>query len=162
MCCWPTAAKRRCGLTRRPDSREPGGMPLVMFTPLPYELIDHGATIEVRAEIYDTVRTIYMGRTAPAPNEPASMLGYSVGKWDGGELVVTTSRVNWPYYDTIGTPQSAAVEIVERFRLSEDQTRLDVDISVRDPAYLTAPATLTTTWFAYGNEVQRFDCQAPR
>jgi hypothetical protein len=41
--------------------------------------------------------------------------------------------VNWPYYDTIGTPQSNAVEITERFALSGDQTRLDFLITVRDP-----------------------------
>jgi uncharacterized protein DUF6152 len=138
---------------------EPGGMPAVMFAPLPYELADRGATIELKAEVYDTVRTIHMDRAAPPPNEPASMLGYSVGKWDDGDLVVTTTRVNWPYYDTIGTPQSAAVEIVERFKLSADQARVDVDIAVRDAANLTAPATLTTTWLALGHEVQRFDCQ---
>jgi hypothetical protein len=138
---------------------EPGGMPLVMFSPLPYELIDHGDTIELRAEVYDTVRTIHMDRTAPPPDEPASKLGYSVGKWENGELVVTTTRVDWPYFDSIGTPQSEAVEIVERFRLSDDQARLDVEIVVNDPVTLVAPATLTTTWFAFGHEVQRFDCQ---
>jgi hypothetical protein len=36
-----------------------------------------------------------------------------------------------------------------------------VDIVVNDPATLTAPATLTTIWFALGHEVQRFDCQKP-
>jgi hypothetical protein len=138
---------------------EPGGMPAVMLAPLPYELIDHGATIELKAEVYDTVRTIHMNRAAPPPNEPASLLGYSVGKWENGELVVTTTRVSWPYYDTIGTPQSEAVEIVERFKLSADQARLDFRVTVSDPANLTAPAIVESFWLALGHEVQRFDCR---
>jgi hypothetical protein len=73
--------------------------------------------------------------------------------------VVTTTRVNWPYYDTIGTPQSDAVEITERFALSDDQTRLDFLITVRDPATLTAPAVIAGHWLALGHEVQRFACQ---
>jgi hypothetical protein len=36
-----------------------------------------------------------------------------------------------------------------------------VEIVVNDPVTLMAPATLTTTWFAFGHEVQRFDCQKP-
>jgi hypothetical protein len=138
---------------------EPGGMPAVMFAPLPYELIDHGATIELKAEVYDTVRTIHLNRAAPPPNAAASILGYSVGKWENGELVVTTTRVSWPFYDTIGTPQSEAVEIVERFKLSADQTRLDFRITVSDPATLTAPAVVDGHWLALGHEVQRFDCR---
>ncbi len=141
---------------------EAAGMPSVMFAPLPYELVDDGATIELRAEVYDTRRTIHMDRSEPPPKEPASRLGYSTGRWENGELVVTTTRVNWPYYDTIGTPQSEAAEIVERFKLSADQTRLDFRITVRDPATLTAPATVEGYWLALGNELTRFDCQPPQ
>ena len=137
---------------------EPGGMPAVMFAPLPYELIDRGDTIELRAEVHDTVRTIHMNSASPPAGEPASILGYSVGRWVDGDLVVTTTRVNWPYYDTIGTPQSEDVEIIERFRLSEDQASVQVTTTVTDPATFTSPARLTRTWFAYGHEIQRFDC----
>jgi hypothetical protein len=138
---------------------EPAGMPAVMVSPLPYEFIDRGATIELKAEIYDTIRTIYMDPVAPPRDVPASPLGYSVGQWQDGVLVVTTTRVNWPYYDTIGTPQSDGVEITERFALSDDQTRLDFRITVRDPATLTAPAVIAGHWLALGHEVKRFACQ---
>ena len=58
-------------------------------------------------------------------NPPATSLGYSVGRWEGRTLIVRTEDINYPYLDDLGTPQSEAVEIVERFTLSEDETRLD-------------------------------------
>jgi hypothetical protein len=44
----------------------------------------------------------------------------------------------------LGTPQSADVRIVERFALSANQSRLDVETTVVDPATFTAPVVLKT------------------
>ena len=52
----------------------------------------------------------------------ASPLGYSRGEWDGNTLIVTTTRVSWPFFDLpplIGIPQSEEVKIVERFTIDE-------------------------------------------
>jgi hypothetical protein len=35
-------------------------------------------------------------------------------------LVVETSDIDWIYFDDIGTPKTDAMEVVERFTLSED------------------------------------------
>ena len=140
----------------------PQGMPAVMFGPLPFELVDRGATILLRGEIYDTERTIHMGRSEPPADEPTSILGYSVGKWEDGALVVTTTRIDWPYFDNAGTPQSERVEIVERFALGADQTRLDFHITINDPVTLTAPAVVEGHWRALGATLAPFDCRAPR
>lgn len=138
---------------------EPEGMPRIMVNPHPFEFIDHGSVITLRTELYDIERTIHMDRDAPPEDAPWSRLGYSIGAWEGGDLVVTTTRINWPYFDNIGTPQSEDVEIVERFTLSEDQTRLDFDITVIDPTTFTAPAKLRGYWLALGDTIPRYDCQ---
>jgi hypothetical protein len=140
----------------------PQGMPGVMFGPLPFEFVDRGTTLVLRGEIYDMARTIHMDRSAPSANEPASLLGYSVGKWENGALVVTTTRIDWPYFDSIGTPQSKAVEIVERYALSADQTRLDFQTTITDPENLAEPAVVDGHWLALGATLDRFDCQASR
>jgi hypothetical protein len=140
----------------------PEGMPRVMWSPLPWKFEDRGATIVLRGEIYDTERTIHMASAAMPPDTPASILGWSVGHWENGALVVTTTNVSWPYFDNIGTPQSADVRIVERFSLAADQTRLDFHATVTDPKTLTAPAVVDGHWLALGAELPRFDCQAPR
>jgi hypothetical protein len=138
----------------------PQGMPAVMFGPLPFELVDRGATILLRAEIYDTERTIHMDRSEPPAGEPASMLGYSVGQWIDGALVVTTTLLDWPYFDNSGTPQSKAVEIEERYTLSADQGRLDFHVTIKDPVNLTEPAVAVGHWLALGATLAPFDCQA--
>ena len=140
----------------------PQGMPSIMTGPLPFEFLDRGSEIVLRAEIYDTVRTIHMNQTAPPAGTAPSILGYSVGKWDNGALAVSTTLVDWPYFDAIGTPQSEAVAIEERYTLSADQTRLDFRITVTDPANLVAPAVVDSHWLALGATLQRFDCQATR
>ena len=138
----------------------PQGLPAVMFGPLPFELVDRGSEVLLRAEIYDTVRTIHMDRSEPPPGTPASILGYSVGKWEDGALVVKTTLIEWPYFDTIGTPQSKDVVVEERYTLSPDQTRLDFRVTTTDPANLVGPAVVDSHWLALGATLQRFDCQA--
>jgi Family of unknown function (DUF6152) len=138
---------------------EPEGMPRIMVNPHPFEFIDHGDQITLRTELYDISRTIHMDRDAPPENEPWSRLGYSVGKWENGDLVVKTTRINWPYFDTIGTPLSKDVTVLERFKLSEDQTRIDFDVTVADPSTFTEPAVLRGYWLALGETILRFDCQ---
>ncbi len=138
---------------------EPEGMPRIMINPHPFEFIDQGAQITLRTELYDIERTIHINRSEPPANEPASKLGYSTGEWEDGVLVVTTRRINWPFFDTIGTPQSEAVEIVERFTVSEDQSRLDFHITVTDPGTFTEPATIEGFWQALGDTIPIYDCQ---
>ncbi len=137
---------------------EPEGMPRIMVNPHPFEFIDHGDEIMLRTELYDIERTIHMDRSLPPDDAPWSRLGYSVGRWEGGDLLVTTTRINWPYFDNIGTPQSEEVEIVERFSLSDDQTRLDFDIAITDPPTFSRPAQLRGYWLALGDAIPRYDC----
>jgi len=143
------------------------GMPRSMtFTgPHPIEFIDADTEIELRLEYFDSMRTIHMGETANADGQPASPMGYSVGRWEGDALVVTTTRVSWPYFDLnaplLGFPQTEAVEIVERFELRDDGNELAYDITVTDPGTFTEPLALTDylIWRAVpGIEIESFDC----
>ena len=140
---------------------EPAGLPEAMVSPFPIELIDNGNdTITVRLEEWDNVRTIYMNpETAPADPEP-SRLGHSVGHWEGEELVVTTNRINYLFLDDRGTPQSEAVEIVERFAMSEDETRLDWHATLVDDNTFTAPVRLPVMHYEWvpGEQIKVYDC----
>src|SRR5690606_34253082 len=104
-------------------------------------------------------RVIHMNRAAPPAGEPASRLGYSVGAWQNGALVVRTTLVDWPYFDNIGTPQSEDVVITERFVLSADQGTLDYELTVVDGATFTAPAVIERQWTAHDSAIQRYDCK---
>ena len=137
----------------------PKGMPTIMEQPYPMEFVDQGDVILLHIEEYDLVRTIHMS----AGDEPqaASPLGYSVGRWEGRDLMVTTTNVNWGHFDTVGIPLSDAVEIVERFTPSDDGARLDYHVTVTDPATFTEPVEIGKHWiWSPGVEVEPFECVA--
>ncbi len=138
---------------------EPEGMPRIMTNPHPFEFVNRSAEISLISELYDLVRTIHMDESGPPADEPASPLGYSVGRWDGDVLVVATTLINWPYFDNIGTPQSESVQMLERFTVSEDQTRLDYELTVTDPGTFAEPAVYRRYWLALGEEVRLYDCR---
>jgi hypothetical protein len=136
---------------------ERGGMPRIMAGDDPVEFIDNGETITLRMTGIE--RTIHMDRAAPPEDTAQSYLGFSIGTREGGTLVVTTTHINWPYLDDIGTPQTEAMEVVERFTLSEDQSRLDLSITPSDPATFTETVTVEGYLLALGEEVQEFQCE---
>ena len=139
----------------------PKGMTMTMMTPDPYEFINNGDTITIIGHEFRTERTIHMTNAGDPNAQPASHMGYSVGHWEGSTLVIETSRINWPFFQGNGIPQSEAVEVVERFTLSEDQIRLDYEAIVTDPAtFTTGSATLNNHWVALGETAEPYECQA--
>jgi hypothetical protein len=140
------------------DDCRPKGMPSIMLSPLPIELIDRGDTIEVRVEESDVVRTIHMPAGRHAEPQVATPLGYSLGHWEGKTLVVETSRIDWPVFN-YGIPQSRATRLVERFALSADGSRLDYTLSATDPEMLTRPMEIKSAWvWRPGEQVMPFNC----
>jgi hypothetical protein len=145
------------------ENCEQPGMPTAMMAAFPFELSDAGDRIVLRTQYHDVERTIHM-KPGDASAVPPSKLGYSVGHWeDGGRtLVVETTRIDWPWFDIIGTPQSAAVEVSERFALNDDGVSLSYHRTVEDPATFTEPASSESTYLALGEAIQVFDCISAR
>jgi hypothetical protein len=141
------------------DDCVPKGMPTIMEQPYPIEFValDDGDVL-LRIEEYDLERHIHMaGFEAPLP--APSPLGLSVGVWDGDALVVTTTRVDWPFFSQIGIPQTADVVIVERFAPTPDGARLDYRLTVTDPAVFTQPVVLENYWIWVPEiEILSYDC----
>ncbi len=136
------------------------GMPALMGNPYPMQFVQVGRDIEVRFEEFDAVRRIHMdaGGTG-AVTAPRSPLGYSVGRWDGKTLVVDTSRINWPYFDRSGAPQTQNVAINERFTVAQDGNRLEYVLTVTEPSTLVKPFVWNAffSWNA-GEAVNRYAC----
>lgn len=138
---------------------EPPGMPSMMNNPYPIRFVDEGGTITLLLEEWDGVREIDMREESAAADAPASPVGYSTGRWEGRTLIVTTTRISDPYFDDLGTPQSADSRVVERFTLSEDESRLDYTATITDPGSFTAPVTLTGFWeWIPGEQIRPFNC----
>ncbi len=143
------------------------GMPEAMTYigphPVGFVELDNG-DIEIRIESDDNVRTIHIGENVSAEGQPSSALGYSIGRWEGDALVVTTTRLNWPYFKVFGlvaAPQSEAMEIVEHFEFSGARGTLTYSFTATDPVNFTEPVTAEAyhVWrYRPGVTVEPYDC----
>src|SRR5690606_9599112 len=94
------------------------GMPRVITRSGPYAIrfVEQGGDIILQNEWFEIDRLIHMDGREPPPDHPYTPLGFSAGRWDGESLVVTTTHIDWPYfqlYGLEGVPQSRAMRIVE-------------------------------------------------
>jgi hypothetical protein len=151
------------------DCRPPG-MPRVMTRTgaRPIEFVDDGDQIVMQVEPFAQRREIGMTDNGERVSLPRRPLGYSRGYWEGRTLVVTTTGIDWPYFQLYGFeggPQSAATEIIERFTLSEDERSLAYDITLIDPVNYSEPLTVQS-YLTYesrpgGRLMPYLDCTTP-
>ena len=138
---------------------EPKGMPSIMDPPYPMELTDQGDVIVIRQEEFDTVRTVYMNPGDVQSDPEPSLLGNSVGHWEGDTLVVSTSHISWPIFDTRGVPQSFQARYEERFTVSANGKRLNYTIDITDPVNFTEPIRLDRFWlWMEESQVEPYNC----
>ena len=78
-------------------------------------------------------------------------------------MIVTTADVDYPFFDDVGTPQSPEAEIVERFTLSGDESRLDWQAVITDPVNFTESVTLNGYWaWVPGEQIKPYVCTLGR
>jgi hypothetical protein len=68
-----------------------------------------------------------------------SLLGYSVGRWDGDTLIVSTTAISWPYISSGGLPRGPASRLEEHFTPAPDGKRLAYTLIITDPDTFTTP-----------------------
>ena len=92
------------------------------------------------------VRTIHMDAKHPADVQPSPQ-GHSIGRWEGETLVIDTIGFEPDLSGiALNVPAGPDKHTVERLTLTADRTRLRYEVTVEDPVYLSAPATLTQQW----------------
>lgn len=135
------------------------GMPLVMDNPFPIEFTDRGDEILLALELWDIGRTIHMTDSADGTGHRGTPLGFSTGRWEGNTLEVATADIDWAIFDDAGTPQSGQVRSFERFTLSDDERRLDYEVTITDPETLLEPLMLRWHWdWVPGEALQHYGC----
>ena len=132
-------------------------MPVIIDTPFPVSFSEEGGNIVIRYEEWDGVRTIHMNADAAAAER--TNMGFSTGRWEGETLVVTTTHIDYPYFDDRGTPQTEQLEVIERYTPSADGQRLDWEATMTDPAVFTRPIVFVgdMEWVP-GEVVKPFNC----
>jgi hypothetical protein len=132
---------------------------LYMQAPFPFEIHQSDELIVMKMEYFDMFRIIHMdGRAIPA-DAPVSKNGYSVGHWEGDELVVETARVSSGSFMNNGFSHSENVKFTERFALSSDgKTLFSTQVS-EDPEVWQGKAARFMAWGRVpGEYVYPYEC----
>jgi hypothetical protein len=113
----------------------------------PYEkkIVQGPGTIVIMYNANNDVRQILTnGQTLPevGPQLAPWWYGYSVGKWEGDVLVVTTIGFRDDVWlDVNGSPLTGTGKVVERFTRLNFGT-LQIDVTIEDPKVYTEPFTV--------------------
>ena len=111
------------------------------------EIGDSTISMRFEAQGQDVTRVIHLDQAQHPANVAPSLLGHSIGRWEGQTLVVdTTAFALHPIGIGIAVPSGPSKHLVEQFALTEDRRHLRYDLTIEDPAGLTAPASLSSQW----------------
>jgi hypothetical protein len=119
----------------------PPGMPRALTAGSPMTFAWTGRDLKINYESMDVERVIHMNGERPGANIARSPNGFSVGRWDGDALVVTTTLLDERVVDMLGTPKSDAMTVQEHYRIDEagSDTYLRVELTMTDPQTFVAP-----------------------
>lgn len=136
----------------------PDGMPRIMRL-YPIEFLFTPGRVTIGIETYSQTRRIYTdGRPPPEDPDPA-FNGNSVGHWEGDTLVVDTVGLNNQNSIARGVRMTDQTRIRERIRL-EAPDRLVDEVTVTDPALLTAPWTYRQAYERHRDwDMREYICQ---
>ena len=116
-------------------------------------------SITMRYEHGGAVRSIHMDGMPPPADQPHSELGYSVGRWAGGELTIETTHLTDAFmFNSLGYPISRQARITERY-WREGGKNLKTQVVVEDPVNYTEPVEFSREWiWSPEEEVLAWDC----
>ena len=121
----------------------PTGVPLAFSMVNAVQFLQSEDEVTIIYQRGQTVRHVYLNEAHP-PEPPTTWFGHSVGHYEGSDTLVIDTIAQDPraLIDRFGTPKSDAMRVVERYTISEDGQRIDVEFNVEDPK------TFTTAWSA--------------
>ena len=121
----------------------PIGLTQMHLHPQPRKIIQTPKLIIMLYEAQGGVRQIFMdGRPLPNNDPQPWWYGYSIGRWEGDDLVVeTTGFRDDVWLDVNGSPLTSTGKMTERMRRTNYGT-LQTDITIEDPKAYTKPFTV--------------------
>lgn len=119
----------------------PDGVPRVLQSPYPFEIVQTHGQIHFLYEINKIIRHVKMD--VPLPDDDYLEIfpwysGHSVGHWEDDTLVVQTGGFkNYTFLDNLGAPHSYDLRVTERYRKINDGNELEVTVDIHDPGVFT-------------------------
>lgn len=137
----------------------PPGFPRMMNMPYPMEIFQRPGQVAIFAEYQEQLRRIYTDGRKYDPDSDPSYNGFSVGRWENGDLIVETRGLRDDTYLTqYGLKLSGELVVHERWRQVDENTLTDT-FTLVDPKALTRPWTVTKTFKrAPGVQIMQYVC----
>jgi hypothetical protein len=115
---------------------------MLMLYPVVNRISVDDLVMRMTIDWMDSERVVYMDGRSHPPTDERSLHGHSVGRWEGGTLVIdTTNFADHTDGNFLTVPSSAGKHLVERLSLAADGRYLNYELTLRDPEWLTSPIT---------------------
>jgi hypothetical protein len=117
----------------------PSGVPNDHSLMGPIHIVQSGDIVLIVHQRDHQIRRVLMNQKH-SENIAPSWYGESVGHYEGATLVVDTIGLNdRTVTDRNGTPHTDQIHVVERYRVAEDRSSMEVQFNVTDPGAFTMP-----------------------
>ena len=112
----------------------------------PFEIVVADDKLIMLYEAFNLSRRVFTDSRPDPEFFPNSSMGYSQGKIEDGEVVIETKLLTRTIRDFNGEPISDNAVIVERYRLSQDGSRLSMVMTLHDPDNYLRPPIRRRVW----------------
>jgi hypothetical protein len=137
----------------------PAGVPVFDLLPGPHFIVQTAREVIFLEEQGQQVRHVYLD-VPHSPNVKPSWYGESVGRYEGGELVIDTIGVSTKtVVDSYRTPHTEKLHIVERWHLADGGNGLEVNVIVDDPDTFVRPWQTYQRYERSDRPLSEFICQ---
>ena len=152
---WPLTAAARAAqadpraVARATASCEWSGGPTYMVLQVlrAIEIGEREVTITIDSLGVRQVRTVHLNEARHPDDVEPSLLGYSLGHWEGDALVIDTRGfAPDPAGIGFGVPSGAGKRMVERLALAADRRHIEYSFTLEDPEYLAEPVSFSSVW----------------
>jgi hypothetical protein len=121
----------------------PDGIPRLLETPYPFEVIQTHGQVTMIYEMNHAIRLVDMTRALES-DETLAILpyydGHSAGHWEGDTLVIETRGFNEKtFIDATGAPHSDEMHVTERLKTLNGGKELEDVVTVADPKNYAKP-----------------------
>lgn len=118
----------------------PPGVPRVNNSPYPFQIIQSPDVVFLY-EVQQNFRVVYTDGRGHRERWAPSLMGDSIGRWEGDTLVIdTVNLTDRTWLDSHGNRHSDALHVAERWRRLS-ATHLWYEATIEDPKFYTRPWT---------------------
>jgi len=126
----------------------------------PFEISREAERVVIDHRFLDYRRIVDLSRDAPPADTPRSAMGYSVGRFDGRALAISTSRFTAATLEPRrGVLHTEDLVLDERLEVNPETGELEITWTIDDPAYFIEPLTQTEYFVRSTRDDMPYDCR---